>query len=145
MLPAYDAEKVNRLLRIDSRIAGYERPWVGRVGLVLVVALWLFMTVAGFALGLATGLVFLIVGAVLIAGEVWIERDHGRHATVVMTWRLSWRIAIGLTLIILGIVRSESWGTALLAVIGAWLIVSGVVVARLRWLEIRGASAATDE
>jgi hypothetical protein len=40
----------------------------------------------------------LIVGAVLIVGEVWIERDRGRHPTFVMTWRLSWQIAAAASL-----------------------------------------------
>ncbi len=56
---------MNRL----RRIADYERPWVGRVGLALVVVLWLFVTVVGFAVGVENGLALLIVGAALIVGK----------------------------------------------------------------------------
>lgn len=33
------------------RIAEYERPWVGRVGVALAALLWLFVSLAGFAAG----------------------------------------------------------------------------------------------
>ena len=44
------------------RLAKYERPWVGRVGLGLGLKLWLFVTAVAFGAGLANGLVLLIMG-----------------------------------------------------------------------------------
>jgi hypothetical protein len=117
------------------RVAEYERPWIGRVGLALVAVLWFFVTAVGFAVGVETGLAFLIVGAALIGGEVWIERSGRRHAKFVIVWRLSWRIGIGVAVIVLGAIRSDGWTGAVPAIFGAWLILSGLVVARIRWLE----------
>lgn len=128
-----------RRMSLLRRIADYEPPWVGRVGLALVVVLWLFVTAVGFAVGAATGLAFLIVGAALIGGEVWIERTDGRHATFVLVWRSSWRIGVGLAVIVSGLARSDGWAAAVAAIFGAWLILSGLVFARLRWLEMRAA------
>jgi hypothetical protein len=127
------------------RAAEYERPWIGRVGLALVVALWLFVTVVGFAVGVETGLAFLIVGGALIAGEVWIERSGKRHVKFMVVWRLSWRIGTGLAVIVVGAVSSDGWTTAVAAIFGAWLIFSGLVVARIRWLETRPVAAGGDE
>jgi hypothetical protein len=127
------------------RVADYERPWVGRVGLALIVVLWLFVTAVGFAVGVETGFAFLIVGAALIVGEVWMERSGGRHATFVVVWRLSWRIGMGLVVIVLGAVSSDAWTAAVAAIFGAWWILSGLVVARLRWLETCTPAPGRDE
>jgi hypothetical protein len=127
------------------RIAEYERPWVGRVGLALVAVLWLFVAVVGFAVGVGTGLAFLIVGAALIVGEVWIERSGRRHVKFAVVWRLSWRIGIGIAVIVLGAIRSDGWTAAVAAVFGAWLILSGLVFARIRLLETRAVAAGGDE
>src|ERR687892_2484518 len=97
--------------------------------------LWLFVTVVGFAVGLLTGFAFLIVGGALIAGEAWIERSGGRHASFVLVWRLSWRIGSGLAVIAVATVSSDGWTAAIGALLGAWLTLTGLVVARLRWLE----------
>ena len=127
------------------QIAEYERPWVGRVGLALVAVLWLFVTFVGFAVGVETGLAFLIVGAALIVGEVWIERSGMRHVKFVVVWHLSWRIGMGLAVIALGAIRSDGWTAAVAAIFGAWLILSGLVFARIRWLETRATAAGGDE
>jgi hypothetical protein len=99
-------------------MADYERPWVGRVGLALIVVLWLFLTAVGFGAGVGTGLALLIVGAGLIAGEAWIERSAGRHVTFAVLWHLAWRIGVGALLIVVGVVRSDGWAVALPAVFG---------------------------
>jgi hypothetical protein len=124
------------------RIAEYDRPWVGRVGLALVVVLWLFVTLVGFGVGVATGMAFVIVGAALIVGEVFVEQRGGRHVNFVLVWRLSWRIGTGLAVIVVGAVSSDGWTAAITAIFGAWLILSGLVVARIRWLEARRAESA---
>ena len=119
------------------RLDEYDRPWVGRVALALGVVLWLFVSVVGFAAGVGTGLAISIVGAAFILGEVWSARSGERHETVLLTWRLSWNIGLGAALIVVGAVSSDRWTVAVMAAFGAWLIVEGFVVARLRWLEIR--------
>jgi hypothetical protein len=118
-----------------NRLAGYKRPWVGRVGLVLVVVLWLFVTAVGFAAGVVTGLALLIVGGAWIAGETWIERSGGRYATFRLVWHLCWRIGMGVAVIVVGAVSSNVWAAVVTAVYGTWLILSGLVVARFLWLE----------
>lgn len=119
------------------RMANYERPWVGRVGWALIVVLWLFVTAVGFGTGVGTGLAILIVGGALIAGEVWIDRSGERHATFALVWFLSWRIGLGVTAILLGVVGSEGWAIAVPAVLGGWLILSGLVFATLLWRQAR--------
>jgi hypothetical protein len=81
----------------------------------------------------------------LIAGEVWIERSGRRQVKFVVVWRLSWRIGLGLAVIVLGPVRSDGWTAAVAAIFSAWLILSGLVVARIRWLETRAVAAGGDE
>lgn len=115
-----------------------------RTNLALVVVLWLFVTAVGFGAGTGAGLAFLIVGAALIAGEVWIEWSAGRHATFVVLWRLAWRIGVGAWLIVAGAVNSDGWAAALPAVFGAWLIFWGLAVATFCWLEMRGEAADSD-
>ena len=124
-----------------GRIAEYERPWVGRVGLALIVVLWLFITVVGFAADVATGLGFLIVGGALIVGEVWIERSGARHTTFVLVWRLFWRIGVGFVVIWIGAVSSDGWTVAVAVLLGSWLILSGLDVARFRWVETQAPPA----
>jgi hypothetical protein len=57
---------VNRL----RRIAEYQAPWVGWIGLALIVALWLLASLVGFAISIAAGLGVSIAFGVFIAGEV---------------------------------------------------------------------------
>ena len=123
----------NRLVRF----AEYERPWVGRTGLALGLMLWLFVSAVAFGVGLANGLAVLILGGALIFGEVWIERSGERHATFATVWHLSWRIALGVALVVLAIVSSSGWGAALLIFFGAWLLVPALLVATLLWRERR--------
>jgi hypothetical protein len=128
-----------------GRLADYERPWVGRVGLALILALWLFVTVVGFAISARTGLAVLIVGGALIAGEVWIEQSRGRHATFALVWRLTWRIAVGVAVIASGVLGSDGWAAVVAATFGAWLILTGLVVATFSWLQSRTAAAGRNE
>ena len=120
-----------------GRVADYERPWVGCVGLALVTILWLFVTAVGFGVGMANGFAILIGGAVFIASEVWIERSGERHPRFVIAWRLGGRVGIGLLLIVLGIIRSDGWASVAMASFGGWLILSGFVLASALWLETR--------
>jgi hypothetical protein len=115
------------------RMAAYERPWVARVGWALIVVIWLFVTAAAFGAGLGTGLGFLLVGGAFIAGEVWIERNGERHVTFAAAWHLSWRIGLGVAVVVLA-VRSDGWAIAIGVVIGGWLIVTGLVFSTLLWL-----------
>ena len=123
----------NRLIRF----AEYERPWVGRTGLALGLMLWLFVSAVAFGVGLANGLAVLILGGALIFGEVWIERSGEGHATCATVSRLSWRIGLGVALVVLAIVSSNSWGAALLIFFGAWLLLPALLVATLSWRERR--------
>jgi hypothetical protein len=125
-------------------LAGYKRPWVGRVGLVLGLVLWLFVSAAGFAAGLGTGLAISIVGGAFILGSVWIERSGERHPTFALVWHLSWRIALGAALFVIAFVNSDGWSAALLAIFGALLILPGVAVAGL-WLRKTRVKAAGDD
>jgi hypothetical protein len=128
-----------------GRIADYERPWVGRAGLALVIILWLFVTAVGFGVGLANGFAILIGGAVFISSEVWIQRSGERHPRFVIAWRLGGRIGIGLLLIVLGIIRSHGWASVAMASFGAWMILWGLVLASVLWLATREAAAGGDE
>jgi hypothetical protein len=128
-----------------GRIADYERPWVGRVGLALVIILWLFVSGAAVAVGVANGLAILIGGAALILGHVWSERNRELHPSLVIAWRLGVRIAIGAVVIVLGLVRSDGWAALAAAAFGAWLILAGVVVASALWLQTREAAVGGDE
>lgn len=119
-----------------QRIAEYDRPWVGRVGLALGLMLWLFVTAVAFAVGVAYGLAFLVVGGFLIFGEVWIERSRERHATFASIWRLSWSIGTGVTLLVIAVFKSEGWAAAVPAVFGAWMILTGLGLGAL-WLRER--------
>jgi hypothetical protein len=128
-----------------GRIADYERPWVGRVGLALVIVLWLFGSAVGFGFGVANGLAVLIGGAAFISSEVWIERSGERHPKFVIAWRLGGRIGVGVLLIVLGIVRSRGWDSVVMASFGAWMILWGLVLASFLWLEPREAAGGGDE
>jgi hypothetical protein len=125
--------RANRLVRF----AEYERPWVGRVGFALGLTLWLFVSAVAFGAGLANGLTILILGGAFIFGELWIERSGGRHPTFAIVWRVSLRIALGATLVVLAIASSEGWGTALLILFAAWLVAPALLVATIGWRERR--------
>ena len=116
-----------------GRIADYDRPWVGRVGLALAIILWLFVAAVAFCRGPADRYAILIGGAVFISSEVWIERHGERHARFVIAWRLGGRIGIGLLLIVLGITGSHGWATVVMPSFGAWMILTGLVLARVLW------------
>lgn len=131
---------MNWLRRMDE----YERPWVGRVGLALGTVIWLFASVVGFAAGVGTGLAVSIAGAVFILGEVWSARSDERHAMLVAAWRLCWRIAAGAVVIVVGAVSSDGWTAAVAAMIGGWLILSGLLVPTLWWLQTRETAADGD-
>jgi hypothetical protein len=132
--------RTNRL----GRLAEYEAPWVGRVGLVLGLILWLFVSAAGFAAGLGDGLAISIVGGAFILGSVWIERSGERRPTFALVWHLSWRIAAGAALIVIALVNSDGWSAALLTVFGALLILPGVAGAAL-WVRETRVKAAGDD
>jgi hypothetical protein len=121
-----------------ARIADYERPWVGRVGLALIVALWLLLTLVGFAAGVGTGLSFLVAGAALIAGEVFIERSGRNHSAFALFWHLSWRIGIAVVLIVLGAVGDGSLAVA--SILAVWLTLTGLLPALYWWHERRAAA-----
>lgn len=127
-----------------ARLAEYRAPWVGRVGLVLGLVLWLFASAVGFAAGLGNGLAISIVGGAFILGSVWIERSGERHPIFALVWHLSWRIALGAALIVIALVNSDGWSAALLAVFGAFLILPGVAGAAL-WLRETRVKAAGDD
>jgi hypothetical protein len=127
------SDRASRLVRF----AEYERPWVGRAGLALGLTLWLFVTVVAFGAGLAKGLTILILGGAFIFGEVWIKRSGESHPTFATVWRLSLRIALAATLIVLAIVNSSGWGTALLIFFAAWLLLPALLVATIWWRERR--------
>jgi len=74
----------------------------------------------------------------LIFGEVWIERGSGeRHATMASVWRLSLRVAMGVTLVVLALVNADGSGAALLILFGAWLILAGLVLGAVLLRETR--------
>jgi uncharacterized membrane protein HdeD (DUF308 family) len=120
-----------------ARLADYKRSWVGRVGLGLGLVLWLFVSAAGFAAGLANGLAISIVGGAFILGSVWIERSGERHPTFRLVWHLSWRIALGAALVVIAFVNADGWSAALLTAFGALLILPGVAGAALSLRETR--------
>jgi hypothetical protein len=99
--------------------------------------LWLFITAVAFGAGLPNGLTVLIIGGVIIVGEVWIERSGRRGSTFASAWHLSVRFAMGLVLVVLAVVRSDGWGAALLIVFGAWLIVPAVLLGVLLLRDVR--------
>ena len=129
-----DSGRENRL----ARLASYERPWVGRVGLALGLMVWLFVSAVAFGAGLANGLTILIMGGAFIFGEVWIERSGRRDSTLASVWRVSLRLAIGVALIVIAVVSSDGWGTALLMLFGAWLILPALLLGVLLLREARG-------
>jgi O-antigen/teichoic acid export membrane protein len=120
-----------------GRIADYQAPWVGRTGLALIVALWLLVTLVGFAVGVATGIGILIVGGALIGGEVWIARKGKTHPRFALVWRLAWRVGMGIFVISVG-VPHHGWGAVFPALLGSWLILTGLGQA---WLDRRAVNA----
>jgi hypothetical protein len=120
------------------RLAAYERPWVGRVGWALVTALWLLVTVVGFAASVKDGLVLLILGGAFAAGEAWIVWSGRRDTNVALFWHAGWRIGLGVTLIALGVVKADGWAIALPVAFGGWIILSGLLLPTLWLLETRG-------
>jgi hypothetical protein len=120
-----------------GRLSTYDRPWVGRVGLGLGLMLWLLVTSAAFGAGLPNGLTVLILGGVIIFGEVWIERTGRRGSTFASAWHLSMRFAMGVVLVLLAVMRTDGWGTALLVVFGAWLIIPAIVLGGLLLRDVR--------
>ena len=110
---------------------------MGRAGLALGLTLWLFVSAVAFGVGLANGLTILILGGAFIFGELWIERSGERHPTFAIVWRVSLRIALGATIVVLAIASSGGWGTALLILFAAWLVVPALLVATIGWRERR--------
>jgi hypothetical protein len=82
--------------------------------------------------------------AAFIVGEVGSERSGERLATFWIAWRLAVKIGVGATLIVVGAVGSDGWAAAVPVAFGVWLILSGLVIARLHWLEMRETAAGGD-
>lgn len=120
-----------------GRLADYEAPWVGRTGLALIVALWLFFTFVAFVNNVVAGVGVLIVGGAVIVLEVWIERKGESHPTLVLAWRLGSRLVVGIVLISVSVVHAR-WAAVIPVLFGFWLILSGLGGAWLVWRERRG-------
>lgn len=108
-------------------------PGWGRVGLALVLFLWLLFSVVGFAAGFGIGLAVAIVGGTLIFVEVWLERSGERHATFSVVWHLFVKVAAAATLIVSAVVNSDGWGVVLLTALAALILLPALLVATL-WL-----------
>ena len=127
-----------------ARLAEYDRPWVGRVGLVLVVILWLLFSLAALAAGLRVGLAVVILGGALIAGEVWLDRNGERHPGIGFVWHSAWNIAAGAVLIGIAVVKWDGWSALIPGLFGAWLILWRLVLASV-WLRVARDEAGTDQ
>jgi len=127
-----EAPKSGRRNRLVE-LAEYDRPWVGRLGLALVLFLWLLFSLVEFAAGFGIGLAVAIAGGTLILVEVWLKRSGERHATFSVVWHLSGQVAAGAALIVIGVVNSDVWGAVLLTALGALILFPVVLVATI-WL-----------
>ena len=110
------------------RLADYERPWVGRLGLALLLVLWALVSLAGFASGIAVGLIFAFAGATSVVGEIWLEQKGERLAWVAFAWHTAWQIAAGALLIGIAL-ATDGWSALLPGLIGAWLILFRIAIA----------------
>jgi hypothetical protein len=126
-------DRTNRLLEL----AAYDRPWVGRLGLALVLFLWLLVSVVGFAAAVWVGLAVAGVGGTLILVEVWLERSGDRHATFAVAWHLSGKVAAGIALIVMAVVNADGWRTVLLAGFGLLTLLPVLLLATLWWRNSR--------
>jgi drug/metabolite transporter (DMT)-like permease len=77
---------------------------------------------------------WLIVGAIYVGGEVWVDRHGQEHPKFTVWWWLAWRIIFGLGLIALGAAYLH-WTSVPLFLFGAWsLALAALVFARI-WRE----------
>jgi hypothetical protein len=117
------------------RLAEYDRPWVGRVGLGLILIVWAFAGLVAFAASVTIGLVVLVAGGVFIGIETLLERKEGL-APYAFVWHTTVSLAAGLALVVIAIARWGTAGAAVYAVVGAWVIVWRLALVAL-WLRLR--------
>jgi hypothetical protein len=127
-----------------AELAEYNRPWVGRIGLALVLLLWLFISAVAFGAGIGTGLAFAIGGAILILVEVWLQRSGERHATFSVVWHLLVKVAAAAVLIVSAVVSSDGWGVVVSIALAALILLPALLLAALWLRETREESAAGD-
>ena len=127
-----------------ARLAEYDRPWVGGVGLALLVILWMFFSLVAFAGGLRVGLAVAFLGGALIAGEVWLHRNGERRPGVGFVWHSAWNITAGAVLIGIAVVKWDGWSALIPGLFGAWLILWRLVLASV-WLRVARDEAGPDQ
>jgi hypothetical protein len=111
--------------------------FVTRLGLGVLLLLWLGAGVAALAMSAAAGICVLVSLLVYVAGEIWLNPRDARPS-LALAWLVIHRLALGAGVIILALTNSDSdLGTAIGVVLGCLIGFFPVSVIAVAWLVSR--------
>ncbi|MDX6442175.1 MAG: hypothetical protein QOE43_1904 [Gaiellaceae bacterium] len=115
-----------------------KRRWLSVLGWVLFMLFWLFIAALVAANSVIGGIAVLAAGVLYIAAEIWISRHGEKHERVVLAWTLSWRVGLGITIVIVTLVRKHTTLGIVAAVVAACLVtLPAIAFAGVFWLIAR--------